>query len=120
MNIQDSLNDINIADNLDEEKLDEISEIVSDGYASDKQSRIHLEVLLDKWTKLALQIADKKTYPWPNASNIKYPLLATAAMQFAARAYPSLIPSNGQVVKCRVLGYDANGEKTKRAERVSK
>jgi chaperonin GroES len=41
-------------------------------------------------------------------------------MQFAARAYPTLVPSNGQVVKCKVVGYDADGQKSQRAERISK
>jgi chaperonin GroES len=42
-----------------------------------------------EWLKLAKQTIEPKTYPWPGASNVKYPLLSTAAMQFAARAYPS-------------------------------
>jgi chaperonin GroES len=40
-------------------------------------------------------------------------------MQFAARAYPSLIPSDGRVVKARVIGKDMDGAKTKTAEAVS-
>ncbi len=68
---------------------------------------------------MALQVASQKTFPWPNAANIKYPLLATAAMQFAARAYPTLVPSNGKIVKCRVVGSDPQGQKTARAERIS-
>ena len=40
-------------------------------------------------------------------------------MQFAARAYPTLIPSNGKVVKCKVIGSDPTGEKSMRAFRVS-
>ena len=47
-------------------------------------------------------------------------MLATAAMQFAARAYPTLVPSDGKIVKCRITGFDHDGEKTKRAERISK
>jgi chaperonin GroES len=46
----------------------------------------------EQWLKLATQVVEKKTYPWPNAANVKYPLLTTAAMQFAARAYPALVP----------------------------
>lgn len=120
LNVQENINERNLAEKLSEDQLVTISGIVSDGYEADKASREHLEKLIDQWTKLALQIADKKTFPWENASNVKYPLLATASMQFAARAYPSLIPSNGQVVKCRVMGYDPTGEKTARAARVSK
>jgi len=110
----------NIAEDLDEDLLTTIGQEVSDGYKADLESRAALEELLDKWTKLALQVTDKKTYPWRNASNVKYPLLATAAMQFSARAYPTLVPSNGKVVKCKMLGFDPTGEKLKRAERVGK
>jgi chaperonin GroES len=65
----------------------------------DLRSREEWEECLDEWTNLAKQVREEKSYPWPSASNIKYPLLSTAAMQFAARAYPSLVPSNGKVVK---------------------
>ena len=68
---------------------------------------------------LAKQTVEPKSYPWPKASNVKYPLLSTAAMQFAARAYPSLIPSDGKVVKARVVGKDPTGEKLIKAERIS-
>jgi chaperonin GroES len=40
-------------------------------------------------------------------------------MQFAARAYPSLIPSNGQLVNARPIGMDHTGEKLDKATRVS-
>ena len=40
-------------------------------------------------------------------------------MQFAARAYPSLIPSNGKVVASRIVGKDPDGTKTATAEAVS-
>lgn len=75
---------------------------------------------MEEWTKLAKQTREMKTYPWPKASNIKFPLLTTAAMQFAARAYPSLVPSDGQVVKSKVIGDDPDGSKEDMAVRVSK
>lgn len=75
---------------------------------------------MEEWTKLAKQTREMKTYPWPKASNIKFPLLTTAAMQFAARAYPSLVPSDGQVVKSVVIGDDLDGSKADIATRVSK
>lgn len=109
----------NIVDDLDKNDLISIGNTVVQGYESDLDSRKPWETDLKSWTELALQVTTNKTFPWPNAANIKYPLLATAAMQFAARAYPTLVPSNGQIVKCRVIGSDPNGEKTKRADRVS-
>ena len=39
-------------------------------------------------------------------------------MQFNARAYPSLIPSNGDVVKVNVIGKDRDGTKLERAKRI--
>lgn len=114
------VNETNIAESLDEDLLVKIGSDCHKGYSSDLDSRKAWEDLLDKWTRLALQVAEKKTYPWREASNVKFPLLATASMQFAARAYPSLVPSNGQVVKCKMLGYDPTGEKFARAERISR
>ena len=109
----------NVAELLNEEDLKIISSKVREGYDRDLDSRKPWEEDLTKWSKLAMQVSEERTYPWPNAANIKYPLLSTAAMQFAARAYPTLVPSDGKVVKCQVIGKDPTGEKTKRAERVS-
>lgn len=119
MKLQKILESSNLAADLSDDKLIEIGNDVVSGYETDLDSRKPWEKDLKNWTELALQVASDKTYPWPNAANIKYPLLATAAMQFAARAYPTLIPSNGKVVKCKVIGSDPTGEKTMRAFRVS-
>lgn len=109
---------VNIAEHLNQDDLEEISDEAYSGYQSDLDSRKHWEDNLDEWTKLALQFKEEKTYPWPKASNIKYPLLSTAALQFNARAYPTLIPPDGQVVKAEIIGSDPDGQKTERAERV--
>lgn len=119
MKLQKILESSNLAADLSEDKLIEIGNDVVTGYETDLESRKPWEKDLKNWTELALQVASDKTFPWPNAANIKYPLLATAAMQFAARAYPTLIPSNGKVVKCKVIGSDPTGEKSMRAFRVS-
>lgn len=109
----------NIAENLDKEKLEEISRQCKDGFEYDLQSRADWDKAAKEWTKLALQVREEKTYPWVGASNVKYPLLSTAAMQFNARAYPSLVPSGNKLVKTVVIGRDPTGEKLKRAERIS-
>ena len=111
MDVKGLINEINIAEKLSEAELTKIGKAVVDGYETDDQSRKEWKENLETWTKLALQVADKKTFPWPNASNIKFPLLSTAAMQFAARAYPTLVPADGKVVKCRVVGSDPTGSK---------
>lgn len=119
MELKQALDSINIAKDLDEDQLIKIGNQVVSGYETDCDSRKPWEEDLKNWTDLALQVTTQKTFPWPNAANIKYPLLATAAMQFAARAYPTLIPSNGKLVKCRVIGSDVDGQKTARANRIS-
>jgi chaperonin GroES len=113
------LESTNIAKNLDADKLTEIGRICKAGFEADLESRSDWEKDIDEWTKLAIQAKETKSYPWPKASNIKYPLLSTAAMQFAARAYPSLVPSDGKVVKSKVIGKDPTGEKQRRAEHTS-
>ena len=119
MELNKALDSINIADSLDKDQLIKIGNQVVSGYETDCDSRKPWEEDLKNWTDLALQVTSTKTFPWPNAANIKYPLLATAAMQFAARAYPTLVPSNGKLVKCRVVGSDPDGQKTARAARIS-
>lgn len=111
---------VNIAEHLKEAKLLEIAEEVHSGYKTDLQSREQWEKNLDEWTKLALQFKEEKSYPWPKASNIKYPLLSTASLQFNARAYPTLIPPQGNVVRVEIIGSDPQGLKAERADRVSK
>ena len=119
MKIEKILDSQNLAEELDDNELITIGNDVVEGYLTDLDSRRPWEKDLKNWTELALQIAQEKTFPWPNAANIKYPLLATAAMQFAARAYPTLVPSNGKIVKCKVVGADPDGQKAERARRVS-
>lgn len=109
----------NFADTLDEDDLVTYGEECKRGFEADLQSREDWEDDLETWTNLAKQIREHKHTPWPNASNVKYPLLSTASMQFAARAYPSLVPSNGAIVKASVIGKDPTGEKWDKANRVS-
>jgi chaperonin GroES len=109
----------NLAEDMDEQELMSIGDQCKKGFEADLDSRYNWECDLEEWINLAKQLRETKNYPWPNASNVKYPLLSTAAMQFAARAYPSLIPSNGDVVKTKVIGKDPTGEKLAKADRVS-
>jgi chaperonin GroES len=113
------LESVNIAESLEEQQLKDIGRDAEKGFVLDHQSRLDWEKNIDEWTKLAKQTIEPKSYPWPKASNIKYPLLSTAAMQFAARAYPSLVPSNGKIVNAKPIGKDPDGSKSKVAEAVS-
>lgn len=113
------LDSINVAEELNEEELTEIGANAFTGFDSDERSRAEWAECLEDWLKLAKQTVEEKSYPWPRASNVKYPLLSTAAMQFAARAYPALVPSDKKVVQGRVIGKDPTGEKQLQADRIS-
>lgn len=119
MNLEAIIRNTNIANDLSDEKLKQIGSDVIKGYENDLSTCQDWFDQIMEWTELAKQIAKPKTFPWQNASNVKYPLLSTAAMQFAARAYPSLLPSNGKIVKSIVIGKDPTEEKSKIAEAVS-
>lgn len=109
----------NLAQDKDEQELVKLGATVSDGFEADLRSRIDWERNLKTWTDLALQVKEDKVYPWVGASNVKYPLLSTAAMQFNARAYPSLVPATGDVVKCSIIGVDPDNTKHEQGKRVS-
>lgn len=97
----------NIADLLDPNILTKIGSDVVRDYNIDVESR-----KTEGWDKrnetamkAAMQKREPKDTPWPNASNVKYPLLTTAAIQFQARAYPAIVDGSN-LVKGRVLGPD--------------
>lgn len=108
----------NIADELTDEQLNKIGQQVCDGVEIDEGSREEWKQRTKLGMDLALQKASPKSWPWQNAANIRFPLMTTAAIQFAARAYPAIILDN-QVVKSQVLGADPMGERKAIADRVS-
>lgn len=121
MEISDSLVElVNIADSLDEEKLKEIGKTAAAGFRYDASTREEWLKKVEDWMNLALQVAKDKTFPWPKASNIKYPLLTIAALQFSARAYPALVNTASPIVKVEVVGTDPDGQKINQASRVGK
>jgi len=110
----------NLVTKFSKDKLAKLAEQCKSGFEFDLESRKDWDRAAKEWTDLALQIRQEKTYPWRGAANVKYPLLSTAAMQFNARAYPSLVPSSGDIVKTITIGKDPTGEKKTKAERVGK
>lgn len=113
------MSSLNLAAGMSNQKLTDIGFSCREGFDNDLKSRECWERDLEDWTKLAMQVREPKMFPWRDASNVKYPILSTAAMQFAARAYPSLVPQDGKVVKSVVIGKDPTGQKLEKATRVS-
>ena len=114
----DNLDLPNIAENLDENEQQRIASLVKRGYEVDDSSRTEWKKQTEEGIKIAEQVMEVKNYPWPGASNVKFPLIAISAIQFAARAYPNIIQGD-KVVKANVIGKDPQGEKSKKASRVS-
>ena len=98
LNINTLLSSPNIAEMLDQRALTTIGERVASEYETDKLSRSVWEERVEEAMKLALQVAEAKSFPWSGASNVKFPLITIAALQFHSRAYPALVP-NGELVK---------------------
>ena len=119
-NLDSLLSTVNIAEKLDKETLEAMGTEVYEGYLLDCQSKSNWDSMVDEWVKLAAQVKEPRSWPWQNAANVKFPLLSTAAMQFAARAYPSLVPADGKVVNMRVIGVDPQGQKALKAEKLAK
>lgn len=108
----------NLADKFSEDDLKRIGAAVWEGYEHDKASRSLWEKRTESAMDLALQIQKDKNFPWPNCSNVAFPLVTIAVMQFHARAYPAIIQGT-EVVKCRIIGQDDDGKKRARADRIS-
>lgn len=108
----------NIAGELGEDVLSQIAARAIDEYTIDKSSRADWENEAQLAMEAVLQRAEVKNYPFDKASNIKFPILTSAALQFGARSYPAMVPGD-RIVKVKTVGPDPMGLKQARADRVS-
>lgn len=107
----------NIANELSDSKLRKISEDVLRGLQVDEESVRDWMKDAERALELTQLTREPKHTPMRNASNIKYPLITTAMMQFTARTLPELIKS-GDVAKYHVVGRDLDGRKRRLGERL--
>ncbi len=108
---------VNLAEMLTDEELAKIGQHVLRDVEIDKASRADWLKRYQRWLDIAMQVRGPKNFPWPDASNVKWPLLTVASIQFQARAYPAIVEGSN-LVKGRVLGPDPDGEKRARADRI--
>ena len=117
-----TLDDLMQADNLvphlDPAFVNQIGGKALDEYKIDEKSREGWLETYSRAMDMAMQVRGEKTFPWPGASNVKFPLLTQAAIQFQARAYPAII-AGSNLVKGKVLAGDPAGEKRSRADRIA-
>lgn len=105
---KDTIKSPNLTKSFPQEDLDKIGIWVFDGYTEDDQSRAKWKKRNSNALDLAMQLQKEKTFPWAGASNVAFPLVTIGAMQFHARAYPTII-QGVDVVKMRVIGQDEDG-----------
>ena len=115
----EAIKDPNLAVRFEKDDQKRIAAWVHRGYSVDRASRATWERRMHAALDLAMQLVKEKTFPWPNASNVAFPLVTIAALQFHARAYPEIIQGT-DVVRTRVFGTDDTGEVTERAQRIAK
>lgn len=107
----------NLCDRFGALDLNAIGSRVKEGYLQDEQSRSDWRRRMQAALDLAMQVVEAKTYPWPGAANVAFPLVTIAAMQFHARAYPQML-SGYDVVKYQIFGETATPEEVSRARRI--
>jgi chaperonin GroES len=108
----------NIADDLDAQELEDIAQRVSRGFELDEQSRQEWLQMNEEAIKIAKQVFEEKSTPWPNAANVKYPLITSAIISFASRTYPEVVRGD-KVVNAAVMGEDPKGAKEALAKNIS-
>lgn len=108
----------NITDELEDIGLMKLGSDVVNEFLLDERSREPWAKQIKEAMDLAKQVMSKKTFPFENASNIKYPLITLATIQFAANTYPQVV-ANGKVVQAAVLGKDPDKTREQKAQRIS-
>lgn len=107
----------NIAQLLEDGYLDSLGSQVVQDYQADRDSRMVWEQRNSEALKLALQLKEEKTFPWTGASNVKFPIVTIAALQFLSRV--SILTKGRRIVQCDVIGGDPTGAESARARRIS-
>lgn len=89
--LEDIIRCPNLVEYLTEKECAGLGHMVVADFERDKNSRSEWEERMQTALRLALQVVEKKTFPWEGASNVKFPLITIAAMQYQSRAYPALV-----------------------------
>jgi chaperonin GroES len=118
LRLADCIESPNIGEDLSASDLDRIGHWASEGFSADLASRSEWELRMRDAMKLALQLREEKTFPWPGASNVKLPLITISALSFHSRIYPALV-QEPDIVKCLAFGKDDTGELASTAQLIS-
>lgn len=107
----------NIAGEIDADTLAKLGQEAHEKYKIDDGSRTDWAKSARRAIELIGGKKESKNWPFENASNVKYPLLQSAVTQFSSRAYPAIV-RDAQLVKVKIEGKDAQGDKLGRGQRI--
>ena len=106
----------NLAEDMSDEELNEISSELLDAFEADLNSRKDYEETIKKGMDLlGLKIEDT-TKPFPGACSAHHPMMIEGAVQFQSQAIKELFPADGPV-KTKVIG-ERTDEVVKQSSRV--
>ena len=106
----------NLAEDMDEGHLTELSGDLLGEYEADVNSRKDwLTTYVDGLELLGLKVEDR-TEPWPGACNVYHPLMTEALVKFQAETMMETFPAAGPV-KTQIVGKQTR-QKEEAAERV--
>jgi hypothetical protein len=106
----------NLAEDMDEGQLTELSGDLIGEYDADVNSRKDwLTTYVDGLELLGLKVEDR-TEPWPGACNVYHPLMTEALVKFQAETMMETFPAAGPV-KTQIVGKQTK-DKEEAAERV--
>ena len=108
--------DMNLAEVLDDQQLNLISNNLREAFEEDKSSRKDWEDTYKKGLDLLGFRYQERTQPFTGASSVTHPMLSEAVTQFQAQAYKELLPPGGPV-NTQILGQVTTA-KEEQAQRV--
>lgn len=106
---EDILATDNLASILDVVQATRVTTQVMERYNTDLQSRSEKQKHLQNIIKYVLGVNEERSFPFQGASNVIFPLIATACVEFNARCYPEIF-KDGYIVKAKVIGNDSGNQ----------
>lgn len=95
----------NVAEILSDDDRSRLGASCYATYISDHSAFAKREEKIKKHYNLALQISERQNLPFIGASDIVFPLLTKAVINFAGVAYPTIVKDD-IIVKIKILGGD--------------
>ena len=108
----------NIADIVDEDKLLSIGTRVLSDYEYDLQSMKGWLDVAKSSIDLAKMEPEEKNFPFEKASNVKYPIITRAVLQFTANVSSEIVRKD-KAVGITIIGEDPDGQKQMKAKNTA-